>query len=346
VLKSAAFYKERLLIATTILLDKPPFLEPSYEKKEYGMKRIALIGECMIELNGTPFGEMRQTYGGDSLNTAVYLSRCTAGALEVSYVTAMGADALSREIVRRWEDEGLRTEGVLTDERRQPGLYLIQLNAAGERTFLYWRSESAARHLLSHPDFPRAERVLEAADMIYLSGISLAILPPADRIRLLEWLEKRAAAGVPVAFDTNYRPRLWASADEARTVFRRMFAATALALVTEEDETALWGAEEDAAVRLRRFGARDIVVKKGSDGCLCLEHGREAPLCVPCPEVKSPVDTTSAGDAFNAGFLAGFMAGKSFEEAAVQGHHLAAAVICHKGAIIPPEAMAGRVFSM
>ncbi len=310
------------------------------------MKRIALIGECMIELNGTPFGEMSQTYGGDSLNTAVYLSRCTAGALEVSYITAMGADGLSREIVRRWADEGIRTEGVLTDGQRQPGLYLIQLNAAGERTFLYWRSESAARYLLSHPEFPRAERVLDGADMIYLSGISLAVLPPDDRIRLLERLERRAAAGIPIAFDTNYRPRLWASADEARTVFRRMFSVTALALVTEEDETALWGDGEDAAVRLRRFGVKDIVVKKGSEGCLCLEHGRETPVCIPCPEVKKPVDTTSAGDAFNAGFLAGFTAGKTFEESAVQGHRLAAAVISRKGAIIPPEAMAGLVFSM
>lgn len=310
------------------------------------MKRIALIGECMIELNGTPFGEMRQTYGGDSLNTAVYLSRCTAGALEVSYITAMGTDALSREIVRRWEDEGLRTEGVLTDAQRQPGLYLIQLNAAGERTFLYWRSESAARYLFSHPDFPRAARVLEAADMIYLSGISLAILPPADRVRLLEQLERRAEAGIPVAFDTNYRPRLWASADEARSVFRRMFALTALALVTEEDETALWGNEEDPAVRLRRFGAKDIVVKKGAEGCVFLEYGHETPVHVPCPEVKKPVDTTSAGDAFNAGFLAGFMAGKPFRESALQGHRLAAAVISRKGAIIPPEVMSGLVFSI
>jgi 2-dehydro-3-deoxygluconokinase len=112
------------------------------------MKRIAIIGECMIELNGAPFGAMEQTYGGDSLNTAVYLARVAGQSVAVDYVTALGMDPISEGMLSRWRAEGVGTDYVLRDPARQPGLYLIQLDAQGERTFLYWRNQSAARYLL------------------------------------------------------------------------------------------------------------------------------------------------------------------------------------------------------
>lgn len=173
------------------------------------MKRISIIGECMIELNGEPFGAMWQTYGGDTLNAAVYASRHQekySTKVDVTYLTALGSDALSYGLKKRWQDEGINTDWVLEDANRVPGAYLIQLDGEGERTFLYWRNESAARYLLQHPNFSDLKEASMGADVTFLSGISLAILPDDDKPKLYQWLKELRHAGSEVAFDSNFRP--------------------------------------------------------------------------------------------------------------------------------------------
>ncbi|WP_028865503.1 sugar kinase [Psychromonas aquimarina] len=304
------------------------------------MKRIAVIGECMIELNGKPFAQMHQSYGGDSLNTAVYMARTADRSIAVDYVSALGSDAVSDGMLRRWQQEGINTHCVLRDPARRPGLYLIQLDDQGERTFMYWRDQSAARYLLRHDDFPTVTEQLQGADMIYLSGISLAILPDQDRQQLTALLQKLAARGVKIAFDSNYRPALWKDAEQARLCYQEILAVTDLALVTDDDEQALWGdsSTEHTSCRLRSAGVKEMVLKLGAEGCIYhnlldgeTEHTAAA-------AVTNVIDTTSAGDSFNAGFLAGYLTGKTPRDCALQGHQLASVVIQHKGAVIPRSA--------
>ncbi|HEH9418468.1 TPA: sugar kinase [Aeromonas sobria] len=304
--------------------------------------RIALLGECMIELNGKPFGTMQQAFGGDTLNTAVYLARASHQAdIQVHYVTAMGRDPLSQQIIERWQQAGIDTSSVLIDQQRHPGLYLIQLDERGERTFLYWRNDSAARYFMQHPQLQCVKQATSEADAFYLSGISLAILPAADRATLLEWLGELHKAGTQIIFDSNYRPALWESQAEAQTCYQQLFAMTELALVTDDDEQALWGDVDvqQTLQRLKFAGVQQAVVKQGAAGCTyqALQANRPA-VTVPTQAVKTVVDTTSAGDSFNAGFLAGFLQGLQPEECARMGHQLAGIVIQHKGAIIPESA--------
>ena len=300
------------------------------------MKTIALIGECMIELNGEPFGNMRQTYGGDSLNTATYLARVSAQT-RVHYVSALGDDPLSRGMLTHWQADGIDTAHVLTDPARQPGLYLIQLDARGERTFLYWRNQSAARYLLQHPEFPKSAEFLRTCDAVYLSGISLAILPAEDRARLIALLADCAQRGVQIVFDGNYRPKLWASADETRACYQTLMPHVQLALMTFDDEQALWGDKnaEAAIARLQAAGVREIVVKLGEDGARYAQGATRVDL--PTTPVAHVVDTTSAGDAFNAGFLSAWLHGQDIRTCGARGNRLAGIVIQHKGAIIPAE---------
>ena len=306
------------------------------------MKRVALIGECMIELNGAPFGDMHQTYGGDSLNTAVYLARTAGKSAKVHYVSALGYDAISDGMIARWQEEGVNTGLVLRDGSRQPGLYLIQLDDKGERTFLYWRNQSAARYMLQHDDFERVATELGKMDMIYLSGISLAILPQQDRQKLVELLGHLAESGVDILFDTNYRPALWESAEQAQECYQQVFSYTALALVTNDDEANLWGDKNEEATlqRLKAAGVRQAVVKMGAKGNYYEDFTTQTRTFVATTAVKQVIDTTSAGDSFNAGFMAGLIDGKSPVKCSEQGHCLAGTVIQHKGAIIPVEAMA------
>ncbi|TXY46431.1 sugar kinase [Vibrio mimicus] len=312
------------------------------------MKHIAIVGECMIELNGKPFGSMHQTFGGDTLNAAVYLRRgCEANTnpdeIKVSYVTALGTDPISSGMLSRWEEEGVATELVLRDPTRTPGLYLIQLDDQGERTFLYWRNQSAAHYLLQHPDFGQIKQVLNQVDMVFLSGITLAILPVEDRIALLNLLVELKAKGVEIAFDSNFRPALWPQDDNhtVKEIYQVMYQLTDVALVTFDDEQLIWGdsTPEQTIQRLTALGVQKCIVKLGAEGCLIQDSSAStfAPQAVPTQPVEQVVDTTSAGDSFNGGFLSAYLAGADLATACQRGNTLAGTVIQHRGAIIPKE---------
>ncbi|OOF61490.1 ketodeoxygluconokinase [Rodentibacter sp. Ppn85] len=293
----------------------------------------------MIELNGEPFGNMRQTYGGDTLNTATYVARvCLPNQIEVSYVSALGQDKLSQGMIEHWQADGINTDLVLRDENRSAGLYLIQLDKSGERTFLYWRNQSAARYLLQHPNYPNVLEKLKSVDMIYLSGISLAILPENDRTLLIEQLRELKKSGVEIAFDSNYRPKLWDNAQQAQDCYNALLPLVDIALVTFDDEEMLWADSDEQATitRLSSFNIPKIIVKQGSLGATICENSKQT--FVPTIPVKNVVDTTSAGDSFNAGFLAGYLQGKSLEICCQQGNQVAGIVIQHKGAIIEQSA--------
>ncbi|BCK08914.1 2-dehydro-3-deoxygluconokinase [Vibrio cholerae] len=312
------------------------------------MKHIAIVGECMIELNGKPFGAMHQTFGGDTLNAAVYLRRgCEANTnpddIKVSYVTALGTDPISSGMLSRWQEEGVATQLVLRDPTRTPGLYLIQLDDQGERTFLYWRNQSAARYLLQHPDFGQIKQALNQVDMVFLSGITLAILPVEDRIALLNLLVELKAKGVEIAFDSNFRPALWPQDDNhtVKEIYQVMYQLTDVTLVTFDDEQWIWGdsTPEQTIQRLTALGVQKCIVKLGAEGCLIQDSSTSifAPQAVPTQPVAQVVDTTSAGDSFNGGFLSAYLAGADLATACQRGNTLAGTVIQHRGAIIPKE---------
>lgn len=306
------------------------------------MLRIASIGECMIELSESAEapGRMRRTFGGDTLNTAVYLARCLQqdgqSQAEVHYVTALGDDPFSAEMLAAWQAEGISTGLVARLPGRLPGLYVIRTDDAGERSFHYWRSAAAARELLHGEQAAALSASLAGFDLVYLSAITLGILDADSRERLFALLEGLRRGGCRIAFDSNYRPRLWASRTEAQEAVARALALASLALPTFDDEAALFGDSDPAATarRLHDLGVAEVAVKCGAEPCLVSLGGREQ-LPVPVAQRVQPVDTTAAGDSFNAAYLAARLTGAEPQAAAAAGHRLAARVIAVRGAIIP-----------
>ena len=295
------------------------------------MQRIASIGECMVELSPRDRGLFGLGFGGDTLNTAVYLARLGQ---PVDYLTALGDDGLSDRMIAAWAAEGVGTTQVRRVAGRLPGLYLIETDDKGERRFHYWRDLAPARDLFAGepPD-------LSPYGLIYLSGISLAIYGEGGRARLFAAVDAARARGARVAFDTNYRPRLWRDAAAARQAMEPMLARSDIALPGLDDARAIWGDGDAAAhrARFRAIGAKEVVVKQGPDPVLIASD--EGEVAVPAETVAKMVDSTAAGDSFNAGYLAARLKGAAPVEAARRAHHLAAAVLGHPGAIIPRAAM-------
>ncbi|MDU7340718.1 sugar kinase [Enterobacter sp.] len=305
-------------------------------------KKIAVIGECMIELSQKG-AEVSRGFGGDTLNTSVYIARQVAPeALTVNYVTALGTDSFSQQMLEAWQSEHIDTSLIQRMENRLPGLYYIETDDTGERTFYYWRNEAAAKFWLESEDAAAICEALSTFDYLYLSGISLAILSPTSREKLLSLLRECRANGGKVIFDNNYRPRLWASREETQQVYQQMLQCTDIAFLTLDDEDALWGEKpvEDVIARTQAAGVSEVVIKRGAESCLVSITG-EAAIEVPAVKLakEKVIDTTAAGDSFSAGYLAVRLTGGTPEAAAQRGHLTASTVIQYRGAIIPREAM-------
>lgn len=301
--------------------------------------KVASIGECMIEFAQADNGLFRRGFGGDTLNTALYLARL---GIETSYVTALGDDALSETMLAAWRAEGIKTDQIMRLPGRVPGLYMIERDARGERSFLYWRDRAPAREFFDRVDDAALER-LARFDWLYLSGISLSLYGDDGRARLLELLIATRRNGGKVAFDGNYRPRGWADAATARRAFNDILPLVDLALPTLEDEQSLFG-DRDAAGCAERFqaaGVAEVTIKRGALGCLICAGGELTE--VPPQRTVDPIDTTAAGDSFNAAYIAARISGAPPREAALAGHRLASAVIMAPGAVIPRDAMPRQV---
>lgn len=295
--------------------------------------KIACIGECMIELAPAGNGLFRQGFAGDTFNTAIYLSRQFSPEVEVSYVTGLGNDPQSDGIRNALQAEGISTDSITLVADKNPGLYMIENDASGERFFQYWRNDAAAKQMFAGWSVDRIADLLGTFDVVYLSGITLAILDETQRSALFDALAK-VKQSVRVGFDPNYRPKLWPVSDVCRDAFAKAASLSDYALVTLDDHVALWGASDSLAIakQWQGFGAKEVIVKEGGSNCLILSDASQ--INVPPAALLKPKDTTGAGDSFAAGYLGSRALGGSQEEAARTAHGVAGQVIMHPGAII------------
>jgi 2-dehydro-3-deoxygluconokinase len=299
------------------------------------------MGECLVELAADPQGQLHKGFSGDVYSVAVYLRR-ESPATQVTLLSALGNDPFSDELASSLAAEGVSTELLLRHPARNCGLYAIHNDAAGERHFTYWRSNSAARltlELLAD----RSELLLDRPPAnFYFSGISLAMLEPASRPAIWPLLEQLQRAGTRIFFDTNYRAQLWQDADAAREAIEQALLSCDCALPGVEDLELLCGIRggDEARSYLQGLGVREMVLKNGP---LEILYGNpDNPGVFAVPPVKSVVDTTAAGDSFNGTMLGGLSRGLPLPEAIARACTVAASVIQHRGAILPRSNTSGQ----
>lgn len=300
--------------------------------------RIGFFGEAMIEISGQP---LQKNYGGDVLNTAVYLSRLNehindknAANFKIYFITALGDDSISSTMIKKWQNEGIETELIKIVKGKQMGLYIVETTAIGDRNFHYWRSDSAFKHCFNKSLSLLEETLLTMQiDYLYLTGITLAVLDSESRTHLLELLGEFNKAGGHILFDGNYRPSLW-DVDVAKICYLDALALTDIAFLTDMDEKMVFGSSAPDAIiaRCNALDVPEIVIMRGADSSVV--HTGNETIKVKANKTEQVVDTCAAGDSFAAGYLFHRLAGKSCVYAAKAGHDLAALVIQHHGAIM------------
>ena len=301
--------------------------------------RIAMIGECMIEMQDRGSGATTMAFGGDTFNTAAYMARLGEGLGPfVEYVSALGDDPYSADMAAFWRAQGVGDSLVPRRKGKRPGLYFIKTDATGERRFYYWRGEAAVRECFEGEGSDELIAALGQFSALYLSGISVAVLKPASRARLMARLTELAGQGKAIYFDCNYRPLLWENVETTKALYEQLFAISTAVLVTVE-ELAVLGVEESHAAGVayfKRYPNLEVVIKDGGSPCTVIAGGET--FQVPPVKVETVVDTTAAGDSFSAAYLLGRILKLDAAEAAARAHKVGAAVVQHRGAIIPKEA--------
>ncbi len=299
------------------------------------LRGAVAIGECMLELSGAGQDQWRIGFAGDTFNT-LWALRALQRDQSCDYASAFGDDPFSRKQIAFFDENGIGIGASPIIPGARPGLYAITLTGA-ERSFTYWRNDAAARRLADDP--ATLAKSLENRALVYFSGITLAILDTTARTTLLRAVAGARSAGARVAFDPNYRPRLWTSPAEARAAIDEALAVADIALPTFPDEQMLYGdrTPEATATRLKRAGVSEVAVKNGADDAL-VTCGGEVDF-IEAVTVSDAVDTTGAGDSFNGSYLAARLAGDEPAQAVRRAHRVAAAVVRVRGALAPFEAL-------
>lgn len=275
-------------------------------------------------------GDFQLSYAGDTFNTAYYLHALRPD-WKLDYASRVGDDAISQQMIDFIASHGIGVEHVLQSAGQTVGLYMISLQD-GERSFSYWRGQSAAKQLAAQ-DADLAAAVARA-DIVYFSGITLAILDAPGRARLLRAASDARRAGAVIAFDPNLRPKLWSDNGTMCEAIMQAAAISDIVLPSHDDEATHFGDADPQATlaRYRQAGSTTIVVKNGDGPILYSYDGGEG-VFEP-PAVKQVVDSTAAGDSFNAAILAGFEPATDIGPDVEHACALAGKVICGRGALV------------
>ena len=297
-------------------------------------QNLLFIGEAMLELVNKGEGYLGKSFAGDVYNTSVYLKRAFTQ-FNAKFVSALGQDKLSQEFITCVENESIDTSLIAKSDKQHMGAYMVVNDEHGERSFIYWRNDSAAKRMMSLLTEPLSEQVTESNDIVFFSGITIAILLPEERVLFWQFLKLQKSRGARIVFDPNYRPALWENVETAKSEIDTAFTLSDWLMPGLDDFKALYQLStiEECIEFCGAYEFDELIIKQGSDAVHIIDKNGHAINEIVAS--KNVVDTTSAGDAFNGVYLGARLSGKSALYATRLANYAASKVIESPGAIMP-----------
>ena len=295
-------------------------------------RSLLVIGECMMELSGDG-NSYHRAFAGDTYNCAVYAKRCHED-IDVQMLTAVGSDPISAAMLAQWERERIGHSLVMTSAAAHPGIYAIATDDAGERSFTYWRKDSAATEFMALMS-EETRRGIARFNCIYFSGITLAILADDDKAAFLTLIAGLREQGKTIAFDPNYRAVLWRDTGHAKHWLTQAYRLAHIALPGLADHVEVFGHQNSDEVQafLQGLQIGEVVLKADAAGVYGYLR-EQNPVHLPITTEPNPKDTTGAGDAFAGTYLAERLVGATMPDAIRSAVDVASLVVRHRGAIV------------
>lgn len=270
------------------------------------MKTLLTIGEtlvCFLPESPGPLRYVngyRMTLAGAESNLAIDASKL---GVPTRWFSRLGRDEFGAFVRNRIRGEGVDCAGVIFEEAHPTGLMFKQ-TGAGETRVTYYRAGSAASFLAPEDITPD---LFEGVGLLHLTGIT-PVLSESCRDAVLAAVEMARDRGIPLSFDPNIRRKLWHGTDPL-PLLRRLALQSTVLLLGRDEAKALFDTDDPEALGQIAFaqGVQVIALKDGARGCTVLVPG-QPPLPIP-PWPCHCVEPVGAGDAFNAGFLAGWLQG-------------------------------------
>ncbi|MCI2283962.1 sugar kinase [Colwellia sp. MSW7] len=272
---------------------------------------------------------------GDTYNALVYAKRNSPD-LDALFFTGIGNDDISKTMVSQWRKEGICSSFTLMSDKHTIGIYAISTDDKGERSFSYWRKNSAATQMMVMKPVKTLIETCPAVDCVFFSGISFAILSDLDKALLIEFIQGLSDKGIKIAFDPNYRSAMWQSKEHAIHWLEKAYSVSDIILPGEEDHQALFNhnGHSEIAQYCQRFNVQEIVIKCGEKGTF-VYFENEFVVHLPFEPAPIQVDSTAAGDSFAGTYLSQRITNNDIALSLNQAAKVAGLVVQHRGAIMP-----------
>ena len=292
--------------------------------------KICSIGEAMIEISNIKDSFYNQSFAGDTLNFCNYLDKKKLNAF---FLSAIGKSEINQSLLEFVKSKKISTKHIKQINQFEVGLYLIKNKINGEKQFFYWRNESAAKQYFNSIDFLNLYKELKNFDYIYFSGITLSIIHISKLNNFIKLLKLLKSKKIKIVFDFNIRPSRW-NKKNLNIFLDSVLKIVDICFLSGEDMN-YWKNKNNIKSYeqiVRKYKIKHSIFRKNAKYTyLFLNKTR---YVFKNKLIKKVVDTSGAGDGFNAAYLSNFIVNNDPVLALKAGSSLGSKIVMKKGAIV------------